>query len=326
MYQSFVVRTLSCVILAFALWQASASAQPYPNKAVRFVVPAVAGGGGSIVARIIGEGLSERWKQPVVVDNRPGAAGMIGSDVVAKSKPDGYTMMLGYASAVTINPSLYSKLPYRPVDDFAPVVLIGSVPLLMVIHPSVPAKTIKDFIAIARARPNQLNYSSSGNGTLTHLAGELFKSLANVGITHVPYRGGLPSFTDVLSGQVAMTFTAPAIAIQHIQSGRLLALGVTSLRRISVFPDLPTIVENGLPGFVVDNWYGVLYPADTSAQIIEKTCDDVNSLLQADTVRRQLLVQGVEPIGSTSREFADVIKRDIAKWEKVVKNIKLQVD
>ena len=318
-------RTLTGILLSL-LCAPPVAAQSFPVKPVRLVSAFPPGGGGDAVARLIAQPLSEQLGQQVVVETRAGASGLIGTAAVAKSVPDGYTMTLGSVAPIAILPAATPNMVYDPLKDLQPISLLATSDYVLTVHPSLPAKSVKELIALANANPGKLTYASSGTLGGPHLAGELFKSLANVGITHVPYRGGLPSFTDVLSGQVAMTFTTPAIAIQHIQSGRLLALGVTSLRRISVFPDLPTIVENGLPGFVVDNWYGVLYPADTSAQIIEKTCDDVNSLLQADTVRRQLLVQGVEPIGSTSREFADVIKRDIAKWEKVVKNIKLQVD
>jgi tripartite-type tricarboxylate transporter receptor subunit TctC len=306
-------------------WQVGAWAQPYPNKAIRLVVPAVAGGGASVVARLVGEYLGARWKQSIVVDNRPGAGGVIGVDAVAKSKPDGYTMLLGYASAVTVNPFVY-QVPYRPVDDFSPATLIASSPFMMVLHPSLPMKTVKEFIAFARARPNVLSYSSSGNGTMTHLAGELFKNLAQIEMTHVPYKGAVIAFTDVLSGQVPINFPTPTVAIPHIQSGRLRALGVTSLKRSSVFPELPTIAEGGLPGFEVDNWYGVLFPAETASQIVDKTRAEINNLLQQPNIRQQFLAQGIEPAGSSPAEFADVIKKDMARWAKVVQNIKLQVD
>ncbi len=312
-------------IIAFGACHASLWAQPYPSKAIRIVVPAIAGGGATIVARVIGDNLSARWKQPVIIDNRTGAAGVIGADIVAKSKPDGYTMLLGFASGITINPFLY-KLPYRPVEDFAPVTLIGSTPLILVLHPSVPAKTVKEFIAFARARPHALNYSSSGNGSATHLAAELFKSLSRTEMTHIPYKGSTLALTDVIGGQVAVNFSALAITVPHVQSGRLRALGVTSLKRTSLFPELPTIAEGGLSSFEVDSWYGVLYPADTPAQIIDKTYTEIKSLLQLPDVRQHLVVQGIEPVGSTPAEFSETIKNDLSKWAKVTKNIHMKID
>jgi tripartite-type tricarboxylate transporter receptor subunit TctC len=312
-------------VITFGACQASLWAQPYPSKAIRFVVPAIAGGGATIVARVIGENLSARWKQPIVIDNRTGAAGVIGADIVAKSKPDGYTMLLGFASGITINPFLY-KLPYKPIEDFAPVTLIGSTPLIMVLHPSVPAKTVKEFIAFARARPHALNYSSSGNGSATHLAAELFKGLSKIEMTHIPYKGSTVALTDVIGGQVAVNFSALAIAIPHVQSGRLHALGVTSSKRTSLFPELPTIAEGGLSSFEVDSWYGVLYPADTPSPIIDKTYTEIKNLLQLPDIKQQLVVQGIEPVGSTPAEFSETIKNDLSKWAKVMKHINMQID
>lgn len=312
-------------VIAFGACQTSLWAQAYPGKAIRLVVPAIAGGGATIVARVIGENLSARWKQPIVIDNRTGAAGVIGADIVAKSKPDGYTMLLGFASGITINPFLY-KLPYKAVEDFAPVTLIGSTPLIMVLHPSVPATTVKEFIAFARARPRALNYSSSGNGSATHLAAELFKSLSKIEMTHIPYKGSTVALTDVIGGQVAVNFSALAIAIPHVQSGRLRALGVTSSKRTSLFPELPTIAEGGLSSFEVDSWYGVLYPADTPSRIIDKTYTEIRDLLQLPEIRQQLVVQGIEPVGSTPAEFSETIKRDLSKWAEVMKLIDMRID
>lgn len=312
-------------VVAFGAFHASLWAQPYPSKAIRIVVPAIAGGGATIVARVIGENLSARWKQPIFVDNRTGAAGVIGADIVAKSKPDGYTMLLGFASGMTISPLVY-KLPYKAIEDFAPVTMIGSTPLILVLHPSVPAKTVKEFIAFARARPHELDYSSSGNGSATHLAAELFKSLAKIELTHIPYKGSTLALTDAIGGQVAVNFSALAITIPHVRSGKLRALGVTSLKRSSLFPELPTISEGGLPAFEVDSWYGILYPADTPSQIIDKAYVEIKNLLQLPDIRQRFLIQGIEPVGSTPAEFAATIKNDLGKWAKVTKHINMRID
>ena len=320
--QVWIAITVAYVI---ALYQCTAWAQPYPNKPIRLVVPAIAGGGATIVARLLGDNLAARWKQPFVIDNRTGAAGVIGADLVAKSKPDGYTMLLGFASGITINPFLY-KLPYLPVEDFAPVTLIGSTPLILVLHPSIPAKTVKELITIARARPNALNYSSSGNGTATHLAAELLKNLAGIAMTHIPYKGSTVALTDVIGGQVAVNFSALAITMPYLQNGRLRALGVTSLSRSSQLPDLPTIAESGVPAFEVDSWYGILFPADTPAQIIEKSAAEIKNVLQLPSIRQSFRLQGIEVVGSTTAEFAETIRRDLTKWGKLTKSINLKID
>lgn len=317
---------LLAVAGAIVACQANAPAQTFPGKPIRFVVPAVAGGGASIIARIIGEHLSASWGQPVIVDNRPGAGGVIGSDIVAKSSPDGHTMMMGFSGSVTIVPALYKKLPYKPVHDFAPVILVASGPLIMLLHPSVPAASLREFIAFARSRPGQINYSSAGNGTASHLATELFKKMAQVDITHVPYKGATPALTDVVGGQVGAHFSALLIALPHVKAGRLRALGVTGAKRISSLPELPTISESGLPGFEVDSWYGVLYPSGVPAQIVSKAREEISRIIRLPDVTQRLLSQGVEPIGSTPAEFAQTIRKDMAKWGKLAAEIGLRLD
>jgi len=326
MFKTFARGALHCLSLVAGILYANAYAQSYPDRPVRIIVPAAAGGGGDAVARVIGDGLAARWKQPVIVDARPGAGGTIGANLVAKAAPDGYTMMLGYASLLTITPLVYQNLPYQPFEDFAAVSRIGSTPLLMAVHPSIQAKTVKDLISIARARPGQLNYASSGNGTLSHLSAELFKSLANVNIVHVPYRGASPGYVATLGGQTTMIFVTPSLAKPHIQSGQIQALGVTSLNRSSALPDVPTIAESGITGFEVGNWYALFYPRGTPAQIIEKTNRDVNALLREDAIKRQLLNLEVEPTGGTPAQLAELIKRDYTNWKTMAGSIKLTAD
>jgi tripartite-type tricarboxylate transporter receptor subunit TctC len=315
--------------LAFALFPALLSAaQPQPESdtsPVHFIVPGQAGGGASLVARAIGDRLAVRWNRPVIVDNHPGAAGLLGMDLVAKSKPDGQTMLLGFAGAVTINPSLY-KLPYRPIDDFTPVTLIGSEPFVMVINPAVPAANLKEFIQYAQAHPGAISYSSSGNGSSSHLAGELFKTMTHVDMLHVPYRGSMAALTDVLGGQVGVHFSALSTAIPQIKSGRVRALGVTSLKRSSVLPDVPTIDEAGVPGFAVDNWYAIFYPAGTPDAIVQRTYRDVRAIVAEDEVRKQFALLGIEPVGSTTSELAQTVRSDIDKWAAVVKQSHMKID
>jgi tripartite-type tricarboxylate transporter receptor subunit TctC len=301
-------------------------AADYPTKPVRFVVPFPPGGNTDLLARTIANNLGEQWKQQLVLDNRAGAGGGIGTALVAKSPADGYTILLGTIGSLSINPTLYKNLPYDPVKDLAPVTLLSSNPLVALVHPSVPVKTLKDLIALARARPNALTYGSGGNGTSTHLAVELFKSMVGVRIVHAPYRGAPLAITALFSGEVSIVFDNVAPALPHIRSGRVRALAVTSATRSSVLPDLPTMSESGVPGYEVTGWYGVLAPAGTPPGIISKLNADIVRALNTVEVKNRLQNDGAEPIGSTPDEFADHIRKEIQKWADVIQKSGLRVD
>lgn len=309
---------LTCVALAAAGPVGLAQAQGYPGKPIRIVVPFPPGGGTDIVARILTQKLSESFGANFVIDNRAGAGGSIGTEMVAKAPPDGYTLGI-VSGSHAINPSLYSKLPFDAVRDFAPVTMLVSGPGLLVVHPSLPVKTVKELIALAKGKPGQLNYASAGNGTPPHLAGELFKSMAGVDMVHVPYKGNTPAFVDLISGQVSLSFPTIPSALPHVQAGRLRALAVTSRKRSAVMPQLPTIAESGLPGYDTSSWFGMLAPAGTPREIVRKLQQESAKVLQLRDVREKLLSQGLEPAGSTPEEFAATIESEIAKWAKVVK-------
>ena len=304
----------------------AAHAQDYPAKPVRWVVPFPAGGPLDIVARVIGVRLSETWGQPVIVDNRPGAGGNIGAEVVAKSAPDGYTIVMGALSTHAVNVSLFRKLPYDPVRDFAPVTLISEVPNVLVVNPAVPAKTVAEFIAYARANPGKLNFASGSTGSAGHLAGELFKTMARVDMTHVPYKGAAPAVTDLLAGQVQLMFDNLASALPNIRAGRLRALAVTTKKRSAFVPELPTIAESGLPGFDVSTWFGVMAPAATPRPIVNRLHDGIVRALAQPDVEERLAAMGAEPVGDTPEQFGAFVKSEIAKYAKVVKDSGARVD
>ena len=305
--------------LAMAPASSPDAGEVYPNKPVRLVVPFGAGGTGDILARVIGQHLSTGLGQQVVIDNRPGAGGNIGADVVAKAAPDGYTLLLAANSTHGANVSLYKKMPFDPVKDFAPVTLLASVSNLLLVHPSVPANSIKELIALAKSKPGQLNFASSGNGTSTHLAGELFKSMAGVDIVHIPYKSGAPAVTDLLSGHVTMLFNSTLAVLPHVKAGKLKALGISSVYRSPVLPEMPTIAESGLPGFEVTAWFGILAPAGTPKEIIHRLHAEIVKVLRLPEVKARLSDQGAEPVGNTPERFAAYIQAEIAKWAEVVK-------
>src|SRR5688500_742964 len=271
MMSKIIMRTLAAVFLVTvaAFFSPGTGAQTYPSRAIRIVVPFAAGGTSDVPSRAIGQRLTEEWKQPVIIENRPGAGANIGAEVVVKSAPDGYTLLC--ASTIhTINPSLYSKLGYDPVRDFTPITLIAATSQVLAVHPSLPVKTVKEFIAYARKRPGELNYSSAGNGSQPHLTSELFKSRTGISIVHVPYKGGPPAMTDLLAGQVALTFATAPSAVPHAKSGRLRALGVSTAQRISALPDVPTIAEAGVPGFEASGSNGLVGPAGMPPAVVER--------------------------------------------------------
>ena len=310
----------------FACIATVASAQGYPNRTIRLVVPFPAAGTTDILARAAAQKLTEAFGQSVVVDNRPGAAGNIGSDLVAKSAPDGYTLLMGTVGTHAINPSLYSKMPYDHVKDFVPVVLVAGVPNVLVVNPALPVNSVADLIKLAKDKPGQINFASSGSGTSIHLSGELFKTMAGVDITHVPYKGSSPALVDLIGGQVQIMFDNLPSALPQIKAGKLRAIAVTSLKRAPVLPDVPTISESGLPGFEASSWFGVLAPAGTPAPIVARINAEINKWLQSAEAREKLLSQGAEAAGGTPEQFAHHIRAESEKWAKVVKASGAKVD
>jgi tripartite-type tricarboxylate transporter receptor subunit TctC len=302
-----------------------ASAQAYPNKPIRWIVPFPPGGAADIVSRTVGGKLTEAWGQQVVIDNRPGAGGNIAAELVAKAIPDGYTVIIVPATHTT-NPTLYARLPYDPVKDFAPVTLVSSSPLVLVVHPAVPASSVRELIALAKAKPGQLNYASSGIGVSAHLAAELFKFTVGVDIVHIPYKGQPPAMIDLLSGQVQLMFANMPVALPQIKAGKLRPLAVTTLKRTPNLPGLPTVADAGLPGFEVNQWSGLLVPAGTPRSVISKLHGEIARILQLPDVRESFVNQGFEPVGNTPAEFAAYISAEIAKWAKLIRDAGIRAE
>jgi tripartite-type tricarboxylate transporter receptor subunit TctC len=295
-----------------------AQAQTYPSKSIRIVVPFAPGGGADIIARVIAQKLTESWGQQVIVDNRAGASGNIGTEIVARAAPDGYTLMLT-SSALAINPSVFKSVPYDAVKDFAPITQPALLPNILVVHPSLPVKTVKDLIAFAKSRPGQLAYASAGSGTGTHLAGEMFKLQAGVDMVHVPYKGGGAVITDLLSGQVPLTFATLPSVMPYVKAGRLRAVAMTTAKRYPGLPTLPTIIESGFPGFEISTWIGLLAPAATPRDIVNKLNTEVVRILKLPDVRERFEGLGMDPVGDTPEQFAQYIKSELTKYAKVVK-------
>lgn len=325
LWRSLILPFFAAAALTLAC--AGASAQTYPAKPIRLVVPYPPGGPLDIMARAIGQKLTEAWKQPVVVDNRAGAGGNIGADLVAKSPADGYTLLMGAVATHAINPGLYSKLPYDPVKDFTPVALVAQVPNILVINPSVPAKSVRELIALARAKPGYLNFGSGSTGSTGHLAGELFNTMAGVQMVHIPYKGAAPAMADLLSGQVQLMFDNLANALPNVKAGRLRALAVTTLARSAAMPDLPTVAESGLPGFDLTTWFGLMVPAGTPPEIVARLNAEIVRALNAKDMRERLQKMGAEPpADNTPEHFAAFIGTEAAKYAKVVKDSGAKVD
>jgi tripartite-type tricarboxylate transporter receptor subunit TctC len=319
------MKTMLGVIAALAP-AALAMAQSYPSKPVRLIVPFAAGGNVDITARQIAPGLSELLGQNFIVDNRVGAGGVIGAEVVAKAAPDGYTLMMGSNSTVSVAPSLYPKLAYHPVRDFAPVSLVATTPFVLVVHPSVPAKSVKELIALAKANPGRMAMASGGTGSSNQLVGELFQSLTGAKFTHVPYKGAAPAGVDLMAGQVDLLFDQLSSSVGPIKSGRIRALAVTSAARAAVFPDIPTMKEAGVANFEVTNITGVLAPAGTSADIIVKLNAAILKVLATQATKERFAGLALEPAPSTPEQFLTYIKEDFARWTKVVKDANIKVD
>jgi tripartite-type tricarboxylate transporter receptor subunit TctC len=320
-----LLRYLASTLLVCLPLAAAAQAGDFPTKAIRLVVPFPPGGATDAAARLVAVKMSEHWGQPVLVDNRAGAGGNVGSDMVAKSPADGYTLVMGVTGSHAINTSLYSKMPYDPVADFVAISQVAVVPNVLVVHPSVPAKNLAELMALAKKEPGKLNYASLGNGTAAHLGMEMLKSEAGVDITHVPYKGSAPAVSDLLAGQVQMMVDGLPSALPHVKAGKLRAIAITSLHRAPSLPDLPTIAET-YPGFYADAWSGLFAPKGTPQPVVDKLSAEVQRILKLPEVREKLAALGAEPVGSTQAEFAAHVKKEIGKWAKVVKTSGAKVD
>jgi tripartite-type tricarboxylate transporter receptor subunit TctC len=297
-----------------------AIAQQFPTKLVKFVVPQTPGGATDVFARKIGQILGERWGQPVVIENRAGAGGVVGTDVVAKSAPDGYTLLVTYAGSQAINASLYPKLPFDSIKDFQTVATIAVTPFILIVNPKLPAKNFVEFIDLAKAKPGTLTYASSGNGSVNHLIGEMVKSQTGISMLHVPYRGVAPAITDVMGGQVDSAFSSVPSVLQMIRGGNVRALAVSSAHRVAIAPEIPTIAESGIPDFDVNPWWGILAPAGTDMAIVRKINSDVASVLATKEMIDFLATQGAEPLTTSPEEFLGILQADVGKWAKVVKD------
>ena len=316
-----------CLLLAMVEPASVAeAAEAYPSKPIRLIVPFSPGGPADVLARVVGDKIGASMGKPVVVDNRAGAGGNIGMALGAKAAPDGYTLVLAPAGNLTVNPSLYRNVPYDVAKDFAPVTVVAAVPNILVVHPSIPAKNLTEFIAYAKSHPGQLNFSSPGAGSGAHLAGELFKSVVGADMVHVPFNGIAPAVTAVLAGDVQLMFAGAPAVLQHVRAGKLHALGVASLKRMVGAPDLPTLSESGLAGFDVTSWYSIVAPAGTPPEIVARLQREIDKALREADVREKLAGLGAEPIANTPAEFAAMIKTETAKWSEIVKSAKITIE
>jgi len=315
-----VNKTLLCVALAFGVAEVHAQSDTsYPSKPIRMIVPSAPGSGPDIMARAIGQKLTEVLGQAIVIDDKPGAGGIIGSEAAAKAPPDGYTLIMSNAGAHTVNPGLYAKLPYDPVKDFAPVTLVALAPNILIVHPTLPVRNVKDLIALAKAKPGELTFGSGGNGSTAHLSGEMFKTMAGINIVHIPFKGSPAAVIGVIAGQIALAIPNIPPALPHVRSGKLKALAVTTAKRAAGVPDLPTVAEAGLPGYEATAWFGVLAPAATPPQIIARLNAAIVKIAHAREMQERLTAEGADAVGNTPEQFAQIIKSDIAKWAKVIK-------
>jgi tripartite-type tricarboxylate transporter receptor subunit TctC len=313
-------------LAAALLISAGAIAQDYPARPIRVIVPSTAGGSVDTLARMVGTHLGERWKQQVVVDNRSGAGGVIGAEITAKAPPDGYTLIMATIAAMATNVSLARKLPYDPVRDFAPITLVASQQLVLLVNPAVAAKSVQELITLAKAKPGQLTFASAGSGSGGHLSGELLKILAQIDVTHVPYKGISPALVDVISGQVTMTFASIISGLPHVRSGKTRALAVTGGHRSPAAPELPTMIESGVKGYESSTWYGLLAPKATPRGIVMKLNRETVAIVKLPEVKNHLLQEGAEPVGNSPEEFGEFIKSEIAKWGKVIRAAGLRTE
>lgn len=295
------------------------SAASYPAKPVRFIAPFPPGGSTDLLARLVALKLSEAWGQQVIVENRGGAAGTIGVELAARAAPDGYTIVMGHVGTFGVNPTLYPKLSYDAIKDFAPITLLATVPNGMAVHPSLPVKTARDFVALAKAKPGELLYASGGSGSASHLAGEYFKLLTKINMVHVPYKGTGPAMVSMISGETTMTITGMTALMPHVKSGRLKLLGVATMKRLPIMPNIPTINESGVPGYDANQWYGVLTQAAVPRDIVMKLHAEIIKVLARADVKERLAADGAEAVGNTPEQFAAHIKSEIARWAPVVR-------
>jgi tripartite-type tricarboxylate transporter receptor subunit TctC len=318
---SAVIAAACCFITSVAI----AQSQDYPSKPVRIIVPFPAGGTTDLIARAVGQKLSEEWKQPVLIDNRPGGGANIGAEIAAKSAPDGATLFVA-STTHSINASLYAKLAYDPIKDFAPITLMAVTASVLVVHPSVPINDLKELIALLKQRPGGLNYASAGNGSLPHLAGEMFKSMTGTNMVHIPYKGGPQAMNDLLGGQVSLTFATAPQAVPHIRAGKLKVLGVSTVQRIPALPDVPTMTEAGLAGFEASNFHGLVAPAGVAPAIVDKINAAVVRIVREPAMSKYLSDQGADPVTTTPVEYAAKIREEVATWAKVVRSSGAKVD
>ena len=306
-------------------WATESHAQSFPSKSVRLIVPFPPGGPADVLGRLYAEKLSAAWSQPVIVENRAGAAGNIGSDMTAKAAPDGYTILL-IASSHVINSALYDKLPYDPIKDFTPLSQVAYYSLVLVAHPSVPAQSVSELVALAKAQPGKLALVSAGNGTPTHLTAELFRTAAQIDFLHVPYKGAAPATNDLLAGQGQLMFNNPVSALPHVTAGKLKALAVTGTQRSALAPDIPTIAESGYPGFEAGTWYAFLAPAGLPPEISKKLSRDIVAITKQDDLKARLAKMGIEALGSTPEQLTEVMQADLIKWSGVIRNANIKLD
>jgi len=322
----WIALPLSKIFLICFIISGAVNAKAYPEKPLRIVVPFVGGGGTDLLARTIAQKLNEAWGQPVIVDNRPGGTGVVGSVLVAQAVPDGYTLLLVTSSTHAISPNFFITPPYNPVTEFSAISLIAVAPEIVVVHPSVSVTSIRELVALAKAKPDLLNYGSPGNGTLGNMTGELFKMVTGASIAHIPYKGSSAAMRDLLGGQVQISFSGPASLVQHIRAGKLRALGVTSRKRLQELRDVPTMAESGYPAVEVSNWYALLATVGTPVAVINKINIEIGRIMKISEVKEMLLHHGYEAASSTPIELAILIKDDLAKWSKVVKSTGMRVD
>ena len=319
------MKRLLIIIAGILLCAGRTMAQDYPAKPIRFIIPLAPGGGGDILARSIAQKLNEKWGQPVIVDNRPGGGGVIGTEVVAKAPADGYTILM-IATNHTVNPSLIPKLPYDAIADFAPVTQLTASPNILVLHPSLPATSLKELIALARQRPGQLNYSSAGNGTAGHLAAELMKMMAKIDVVHVPYKTAPQALSDLVSGQIQLQFSNLMTALPHVKNGRLRGIAVTTIQRSPAIPELPTMDQAGLRGYRVDQTYGVVAPGRTPAPIIARLNGEIVNILKSPDIGQRMSAEGAMLVGNTPQEYLEYLKAELQKWTRVVKEVGIRLD
>jgi tripartite-type tricarboxylate transporter receptor subunit TctC len=313
------------LVLGCGIAAGTALAQPYPSKPIRIVVPYPAGGGSDLMARSISKKLNERLKQNIIVDNRAGATGMIGTDIAAKSPADGYTLLLGSVAEMALNVAVYKKMPYNPERDLAPIALLATSPLVLAVHPSLPARSIKDFIALAKKRPREIGYATAGEGSPHNVAGEWMKLLSSIDILHVPYKGGGPQLVDLMGGHVHSGFLALPIVTPYLKNGRLHALAVTSPKRSSAIPEVPTLDESGLRGFDVSQWWGIAAPAGTSGDILMRLSSEIAGIVMLPDMKALMAGAGADPVASSPDHFRDYIKLEITKFKKIVSEAKIAI-